>query len=91
METQLKTVDERGRLVLGKSFANKIVQIEQVGEGEFHIVFVQPIPERELRLYKNEKAKSLVQQGLTEARAGTFSKSPPNLKADKELALNMED
>jgi hypothetical protein len=91
MEIQLKTVDERGRLVLGKPFANKVAQIEQVGEGEFHIVFVQPVPEREMWLYRNEKAKALVYQGLAEARTGKFSKNPPNLKADKELVGDLED
>jgi hypothetical protein len=91
MQTELKTVDDRGRLVLGKPFANKIAQVEQLGEGEFRIVFVQPVPERELWLYKNENAKSLVQQGLLEARAGRFSKSPPNLKVDKDLAADLDN
>jgi hypothetical protein len=42
-------------------------------------------------LYTNEKAKALVHQGLAEARAGKFSKNPPNLKADKDLVGDLED
>jgi hypothetical protein len=91
MEIVLKTVDERGRLVLGKPYANKVAQIEQIGEGEFRVVFVQPVPESQMWLYQNETAKGLVLQGLAEARAGKFSKNPPNLKADKELVGDLED
>jgi hypothetical protein len=91
MQPQLKTVDERGRLVLGKSFANKVAQIEQVAEGEFRLIFVRPVPEREMWLYNNEKAKSLVFQGLAEARDATFSKNPPDLKADRRLVSEIDE
>lgn len=49
------------------------------------------IPEREAWLYENEEAREAVRRGLAQARAGRFSQSPPDLKADRELVEDLED
>jgi hypothetical protein len=91
MDVELKTIDERGRLVLGKNFAGKVAQVERLGECEFRLVFVQMVPESEMWLYRNQEAKALVFRGLAEARDRKFSKHPPDLKADKKLVTELED
>ena len=55
MET--KTVDSRGRINLGKEFANKTCFFEKIGETEIRLELAAVIPERELWLYKNPEAK----------------------------------
>ena len=79
---QVKTVDSRGRLALGKMFAGKHVQLEKVAEGQYSLTFVTTIPEREAWLYKNPAALDAVRTGLQEAREGRFSENPPDLEAD---------
>ncbi|MEX2138319.1 MAG: hypothetical protein WD894_03610 [Pirellulales bacterium] len=81
-----KLADSKGRIVLGSKFANKTVIIEEIDELEVRIIAAAVIPERELWLHKNEQAMATVQQGLAQARSRRFSKKPPNLKAHKKLA-----
>ena len=79
-----KQADSKGRVTLGKAFANKIVLIEKRGNR----VIVRPgrvIPENEAWLYENEVALNAVRRGLNQARKGTFAKAP-DLKAARKLA-----
>lgn len=85
-----KTADSKGRIVLGPRFANKTVIIEDIDETEIRIITAAVIPERELWLHKNKKAVTMVQRGLAQSRAGKFSKNPPNVRADKKLAVELE-
>jgi hypothetical protein len=89
MET--KTVDSRGRINIGKEFANKTCIFEKIGETEIRLEIAAVIPERELWLYKNPEAKALLEIGLEQAKSRQFSSSPPDLDADKTLADQLED
>ncbi len=89
MET--KTVDSRGRINLGKEFANKTFLFERVGDTEIRLELAAVIPERELWLYKNPEARSLLEIGLEQAKAKQLSPSPPDLDADQALVDQLED
>ncbi len=89
MET--RKVDSRGRINLGKEFANRTILFEKIGETEFKLELAAVIPERELWLYKNPEAKALLEIGLEQAKAGVFSASPPDLDADQALVDQLED
>lgn len=88
MET--KTVDSRGRITLGKEFANRTFLFEKIGETEMKLELAAVIPEKELWLYKNPEAIALLEIGLEQAKAGKFSTSPPDLDADQALVDQLE-
>jgi len=71
----LKTIDEKGRLTLGREFAGRTVQLEQ-DDGGILIKFYRVVPEREAWLWENETAKALVTRGLEQARDGELSNGP---------------
>jgi hypothetical protein len=89
MET--KTADSRGRINLGKEFANKTFLLTKSGETEMKLELAAVIPERELWLYRNPEAKALLEIGLGQAKKGKFSTSPPDLDADQALVDQLED
>jgi hypothetical protein len=80
-----KTADSKGRISLGKRFANRTFIIEETGEMELKLQPARIIPEREAWLYENKEAEASVLRGLEQARAGRFSTSPPDLAADQAL------
>ena len=85
-----KTTDAKGRVTLGKRFADKTVIIREIDATELLITIARVIPEREAWLFENPVAKGLVATGLQQARAGQFSDSPPDLDADAALADALE-
>ncbi|MFH1116422.1 MAG: hypothetical protein V1792_21115 [Pseudomonadota bacterium] len=89
MET--RKVDSRGRINLGKEFANRTFFFEKIGKTELKLELAAVIPEKELWLYKNPEAKALLEIGLEQAKAGDFSASPPDLDADQVLVDQLED
>ncbi len=86
-----KTADSKGRINLGKHFANKTFIVERIGDTEMKIELARVIPEREAWLYQNTEAKESVLKGLRQAKAREFSKSPPDLAADQSLVDEIED
>ncbi len=86
-----KTTDSKGRISLGKRFANKTFIIEETGEMELKLEPARIIPEREAWLYDNKEAEASVLRGLAQARAGRLSKTPPDLNADQALVEELED
>jgi hypothetical protein len=76
-----RTVDSRGRLSLGQSFAGRQVIIQEVAEGELRIIRAEVIPARESWLYKDPEAFASVTRGLLEARSGRTAEAP-DLDAD---------
>jgi len=86
-----KTADSKGRITLGKKFANKTFIFEQTGDTEMKLELAAVIPEREMWLYRNPKARKAVLDALDPARAGEFSESPPDLEAARSLAEQIED
>lgn len=86
-----KMTDSRGRVTLGKLFANKTVVIRENDPTEVVVTVVRTIPEREAWLFENPVAKELVATGLEQAKARQSSASPPDLDADAGLADALEE
>ena len=86
-----KTIDSKGRLVLGSHLAGKLVIIDDSDPDRIVITPARAIPEREAWLYQNEEALRRVRRGLAQARQGDLSKSPPDLDADAALAAKLAD
>lgn len=86
-----KTTDNKGRIVLGPRFANKTVIIEEIDETELRVTVAAVIPQREVWLHRNPKAKAAVERGLAQAKARKYSKNPPDLDKDASLAKKLSD
>lgn len=86
-----KTTDSKGRISLGKRYANRTFIIEETQDMELRLQPAAIIPESEMWLHKNTEARLSVVRGLEQAKAAGFSKSPPNLAADQELIEKLED
>ena len=86
-----KTADSKGRVSLGRRFAGQTVIIEEIDATEVRVTMAQVVPQRELWLHKNPKAKASVLRGLAEARAGEEAESPPDLDRDARLAEQLDD
>lgn len=71
----LKTIDDKGRLTLGREFAGRTVRMEK-GDGGIVLKFYRVVPEREAWLWENETAKGMVDRGLRQAREGELSDGP---------------
>lgn len=71
----LKTIDDKGRLTLGRGFAGRTVQVEKDDDGIL-IKFYRVVPDREAWLWENETAKGMVDRGLRQAREGELSEGP---------------
>lgn len=80
-----RTVDARGRLTLGKEYANRLVIISTLEHGLLQITPAEAVPAREAWLYKNKDAITAVLTGLAQAEAGEFAE-PPDMEAASRLA-----
>jgi len=85
-----KQADSKGRITLGESFANRTVLVER-RDDEIILRLARVIPEREAWLYENNDALASVRKGLAQAKAGTFARKGPDLKAAAELADELQD
>ncbi len=79
-----KTTDSKGRVSLGSRFANQTVIIEEVTPTELRVTLAQVIPQREVWLHNNSRAKASVLRGLSQAKVGKMAASP-DLEADSRL------
>jgi hypothetical protein len=86
-----KLVDSKGRLMLGSEFAGLMLLVDDSTPGQIILKQAVAIPAADAWLYENEKALALVRKGLDQARKGQFSKNPPDLAADAEMAEAIED
>ena len=86
-----KTADSKGRITLGPRFANRTVIVEELDPTELRITLAQVIPQREVWLHKNSRAKAAVLRGLAEAKSGKAAKSSPDLDSDALLAEQLDD
>jgi len=84
-----KFADSKGRVTLGKAFANKPITLEE-RDGEFVLRVGRVIPEREAWLYENDTALGAVRRGLAEARARDFGPGP-DLDAAKAVVDEIPD
>ncbi len=89
MET--KTADSRGRINLGKEFANKTFVFEKIGETEMRLELARVIPEREIWLYDNPETKEAVLGALERLKSGRFAASPPNIDVEEPWMQELED
>ena len=80
-----KVADSKGRVTLGRRFANKTVIVRQTDETEVIVTLARIVPAREAWLLENPKARRAVVRGLGQAKARRFAKGP-NLAADARLA-----
>jgi hypothetical protein len=71
----LKTIDDKGRLTLGRAFAGRTVEVEKEGDA-LVVKFRRVVPDREAWLWENETAKAMVDRGLRQARDGELSDGP---------------
>ncbi len=83
-------VDSRGRVTLGKAFANRLVLMTRVGEDRIEIEMAEAVPAREAWLHKNRAALGSVARGLEQTGRDEFAKSP-DLKAGGALADRIKD
>jgi hypothetical protein len=90
-KTKTKTVDSKGRISLGSRFAGQTVLIEEVDRSEVRVTLAQVIPQRELWLQKNKKAKAAVLRGLAQARGRRRARSSPDLDQDARLVEQLDD
>ena len=79
-----KTTDNKGQVSLGSRFANQTVIIEEVTPTELRVTLAQVIPQREVWLHNNSRAKASVLRGLSQAKVGKMAASP-DLEADSRL------
>ncbi len=86
-----KTADAKGRVVLGPQFAGQTVIVEQVDETEVRVTLAAVVPQREMWLKRNAKARNSIARGLTQAGEGQFAKMPPALDRDAALAKRIDD
>jgi hypothetical protein len=77
-----KTADSKGRIALGKDYANCPVIIQRVGPNEVRVIKARVIPEDEAWLWDNEEALGMIKRGLKQAKQQEFSGSPPIVDAD---------
>jgi hypothetical protein len=91
IEQQTKNVDSKGRIALGREFANRTAIVQYRGDGEILIRLARVIPEKEAWLYQNERALALVRQGLDEAQRGEFSTKAPDLQESFSFAEQLPD
>ena len=89
--TTTKTVDSKGRVALGKEFADCHVFVEQVSPIEIRIVKARLIPEDEAWLWENDTAIGMVRRGLQQAKKGEFVDKAPDLDLDDSLANEIDD
>ncbi len=86
-----KTADSKGRVALGKEFANRPVIIQRVGPNEIRIIKARVIPEDEAWLWDNEEAMGMVKRGIKQAKRREFADGPPDLDADDLLVDELDD
>ncbi len=73
--TSTKTVDSRGRLVLGPEYAGRTMIVES-RDGQILLTPAVVIPEHEVWLYRDPDAMASVQRGLRDAREGRVARNP---------------
>jgi hypothetical protein len=85
-----KTVDDRGRLTLGRGAAGRTVVVEANADG-FSVRYVRVVPEREAWLWDNEMALASVRTGIESAHRGDFTEEPEDFEAALAFAAELPD
>jgi hypothetical protein len=90
MQTVVRETDDKGRVTLGKRYAKRSVIIEEISETEVKVTLARVIPEKEMWLWENPKARDAVLLGLKQLEEGKLS-DPPDLDADGRFAEQLEE
>ncbi len=85
----VKTVDDKGRLTLGKEFAHKQFFIDRKDGNVIQIIPAETVPAREAWLFKDPEALASVMRGLEQVRSGETAEAP-DLAADIALFEDSE-
>ena len=85
-----KQVDSKGRIVLDKSFAGSTMLVESREDGTIVLRPAVTVPANEAWVWKNKRALTMVQEGLSEAARGRHAKAP-HLAAAAKLAARIKD
>jgi hypothetical protein len=88
---QTKIADSRGRVNLGKEFANKIFFFEKTGETEMKLELAAVIPEREMWLHRNPEARDAALEAIGRLKEGEFAESPPDVDQDEPWMEELKD
>jgi hypothetical protein len=81
-----KTADSKGRVALGKAFANSPVIVERISPTEVRIIKARVIPASEGWLWDNQQALGMVKRGFQQAKNRQFAENPPDLDLDSPPA-----
>ncbi len=81
-----KTVDSKGRITLGRDFANQTVVVDDSNPNQLVIRKMVLIPAEEAWLYQNPTAMQSLREGLQQAAGRQFSHAPPDVDADADDA-----
>lgn len=82
----IRRSDNQGRVCLGRKNAGREYVIYRASKHEMHVIWLDTIPKRDQWVYRNPKVLASLMKGLEQARARKFSKNPPDLDADLDLA-----
>jgi len=86
----VKKVDSKGRIPLGKEFADTLVIVIREAAGTLKLIPAEAVPTREAWLYKNPEAMRMVMEGIEDAKAGRLTNGP-DLEAGAKLVEAIED
>ena len=86
-----KTADSKGRVSLGRRFAGQTVIIEEIDPTEVRVTMAQVVPQRELWLHKNPKAKASVLRGLAQAGRARRQNRRRTWTETRSLAERLDD
>lgn len=88
---QTKIADSRGRINLGKEFANKIFLVEKTGETGMKLELAAVIPEREMWFHGNPEVRDAVYEALGRLKKGQFAQIPPDVDQEEPWMEELED
>lgn len=78
----VKMVDKKGRITLGKQYANATMLVEEKDGGTvITLKRAEAVPVKEAWLFRNTEALGMVMRGLEGAKNRQFSKTPPDIYA----------
>jgi hypothetical protein len=80
-----KTADHKGRVTLGKEFADRLVIVKKIEDGVVEVTLAEAIPAREAWLHRDKKALATLLRALEETGRGEFAQ-PPDWQGDHEAA-----
>jgi hypothetical protein len=86
----LKQADNKGRILLGRSYAGSTLLAEHRDDGTIVLHPAITVPMAEAWLWKNKKALTMVQEGIEEAAQGRHA-APADLAAAVKLASKIKD